>query len=352
MNRKTVKIIAIVIAAIFLLTLMASLIGMFVYGEPQERELTLDNLHQYEMDLNELSHTVYDLQEKLSDPDAQIEKLNQQIGAAQEQADAMSEKFGKRFAVACERGSSSSLELLLSARNVSDYMDNTVIAQEIAAYDSAAVSELENAKEAVERSKAELEEFVENIDSNRERLKEADSALASKKRETSDFLAALEESGRYDKVMQEKTEALLALTREVGGSIKTVDTPKTVNDLELVLPSDSEKIIRGYSEETHAGYDIGMKFGSGIYAAADGTVAFAGENKGYGNCIILDHGGVLTLYGHLSALGVEQGQSVEAGYQIGIVGSTGSPAGPYLHFELIEDGKPLDPRVLFRSETE
>jgi murein DD-endopeptidase MepM/ murein hydrolase activator NlpD len=66
---------------------------------------------------------------------------------------------------------------------------------------------------------------------------------------------------------------------------------------------------------------------------------------GYGNCIIVDHGGGLaTLYAHCSRLTVTKGQTVTDGQVIGYVGSTGLSTGPHLHFEVRRDGRPIDPK--------
>lgn len=82
-----------------------------------------------------------------------------------------------------------------------------------------------------------------------------------------------------------------------------------------------------------------------ILAASDGQVIFAGNaNDGYGNKVIIDHGGSLkTLYAHSSILQVKVNDKVKQGQQIAIVGSTGHSTGPHLHFEVIKDGKVVNP---------
>jgi murein DD-endopeptidase MepM/ murein hydrolase activator NlpD len=95
----------------------------------------------------------------------------------------------------------------------------------------------------------------------------------------------------------------------------------------------------------HTGIDIGAGYGSTIRAAGAGEVIFAGYRRGYGNCVIIDHGGgVSTLYGHCSALTVSEGQQVAQGQPIARVGSTGLSTGPHLHFEVRHNGTPVNPR--------
>ncbi len=101
--------------------------------------------------------------------------------------------------------------------------------------------------------------------------------------------------------------------------------------------------ILGY-QRFHSGIDFGADYGSTVSAADSGTVIFAGWYGGYGNAIIIDHGGgITTLYGHTSAIYVQEGQTVQRGQAIAAVGSTGLSTGPHLHFEVRRNGDPVDP---------
>lgn len=99
---------------------------------------------------------------------------------------------------------------------------------------------------------------------------------------------------------------------------------------------DSGVLTQGYGGPGgHPGIDIAGPYGSPVLAAADGVVAFAGQQSGYGNFIeIQESDGTYTAYGHLSSIGVSVGQQVSAGQQIGQEGSTGESTGPHLHFEV------------------
>jgi murein DD-endopeptidase MepM/ murein hydrolase activator NlpD len=95
----------------------------------------------------------------------------------------------------------------------------------------------------------------------------------------------------------------------------------------------------------HAGIDIATPTGTPIVAAMAGTVIYAGWQSGYGNTVVVSHGGGLsTLYGHQSRLGASVGQAVGAGQTIGYVGSTGASTGPHLHFETRYGGVARNPR--------
>ena len=94
----------------------------------------------------------------------------------------------------------------------------------------------------------------------------------------------------------------------------------------------------------HEGIDIGVGSGTPIRAAASGTVIHAGWLGGYGNLVVLDHGGGLsTAYAHQSSIASGYGQIVTQGQVVGYVGSTGHSTGPHLHFEVRVNGVPHDP---------
>jgi murein DD-endopeptidase MepM/ murein hydrolase activator NlpD len=101
--------------------------------------------------------------------------------------------------------------------------------------------------------------------------------------------------------------------------------------------------ILGY-KKMHNGMDFGAPYGAPIYAATDGTIAFAGRKGGYGNFVQINHGGGLaTGYGHMSRIAARPGQRVRQGQVIGYVGSTGLSTGPHLHYELYRNGRHVNP---------
>lgn len=94
----------------------------------------------------------------------------------------------------------------------------------------------------------------------------------------------------------------------------------------------------------HSGLDIGADYGVPIHAAASGVVIESGWIGGYGNTIMIDHGGgIVTLYGHNESLAVGVGQQVNQGDVIAYCGSTGNSTGPHCHFEVRLGGEPVSP---------
>jgi len=157
-----------------------------------------------------------------------------------------------------------------------------------------------------------------------------------------------------DNVRSAKVEAFLqsqsAFSDYAVPASVSYDTPQL--PFEFTSPSVSTVSSGfGYREHPieggvkfHYGTDIAEIDGSDVYAFADGTVVSAQELDGYGLTVIIDHGsGFSTLYAHCSALLVEQGAKVVRGDKIALSGHSGRVTGPHLHFELIDNGKYLNP---------
>lgn len=94
----------------------------------------------------------------------------------------------------------------------------------------------------------------------------------------------------------------------------------------------------------HTGIDISIKSGAPVVASADGLVIFAGRKGGYGKMVHIQHeGGIETIYAHLSNVSTITGRRVKRGQMIGKVGSTGQSTGPHLHYEILQNGRPVNP---------
>ncbi len=151
----------------------------------------------------------------------------------------------------------------------------------------------------------------------------------------------------------------------VEGSTKSAALPSAANasasasalPAAPVLPVDeglgfiwpaTGPLLTGFDEAKNKGLDIGGKAGDAVLAAADGQVVYAGAGlRGYGNLLILKHNNIfLTAYAHNQALLVKEDQKVKKGQKIAEMGSSDSPSGVKLHFEIRRQGKPVDPAKL------
>src|SRR5688500_928643 len=102
----------------------------------------------------------------------------------------------------------------------------------------------------------------------------------------------------------------------------------------------------------HPGLDISADKGTPIVATAAGRVELAAPSGDYGNLVVVNHGwGIITRYGHLSKFAVWQGREVKRGDILGYVGSTGRATGPHLHYEVLTNGKLLNPLQLLATKS-
>lgn len=151
--------------------------------------------------------------------------------------------------------------------------------------------------------------------------------------------------GDYERLLWQAPVDYQRISRGVGSAI--VVTRKRVFAKPKVPGGKPRVVVRSFrSRGQHQGIDYVAPTGTPVVAVADGTVEHVGPNGGYGNLVVVDHGGgITTYYAHLSAFGsgVQEGARVERGQEIGQVGSTGRSTGPHLHFEIRREGKYLDP---------
>jgi murein DD-endopeptidase MepM/ murein hydrolase activator NlpD len=137
------------------------------------------------------------------------------------------------------------------------------------------------------------------------------------------------------------------LTRTLG----TVPVRKPiVGDIDLSSSFGVRSDPFGRGPAMHSGLDFRGDSGDPVRATANGTVASAGWNGGYGKMVEIDHGnGISTRYGHLSEIDVKAGQSIRIGQTIGKIGSTGRSTGPHLHYETRIEGDAVDPQKFLRA---
>ena len=214
--------------------------------------------------------------------------------------------------------------------------------------------------DAMLRESDAIESQIANLDLSIQKAKEEESARIAKQR------AAAEAARR------EKEAAARKASRSTGRTVSTRSVsvnsaPAVSNDVvsygekatpeaktgEFYWPVPGHHRITspfGYRihpilkyRKLHTGVDIGAPNGTPVVSAGSGTVIASRFMSGYGNCIMIDHGGKVTVYAHLSSRAVSPGQSVSAGETIGYVGSTGMSTGAHLHFEVRVNGAVQNP---------
>ncbi len=363
MKNKIVKITAIIIAAIFLLGILGPLTYMIASAEPTQSDLdavrsqkksTLEKITELEIELNAADNNVRLINEEIEKSTKELEEVAEKLKAAEELERQMSEKTGERFRVMCEKGTFSYLDIIFSATNLTDFTDRTVIAKELAEYDKKVMDSMKAIKEDIAAKKADIETLVASQEANKATLVAAKEDLEARKEKSLKALKELEKNeAEYAAYLAEKAQAEAKFRQQYASTGKG-----TIGSGTFIWPTNTTYITSNFSPNRvnpvtgvlrpHTGTDVGAQSGAPIWAAASGTVTFAGVNGGYGNCVIINHGnGVSTLYAHMSAIETSTGATVYQGALIGRVGSTGNSTGPHLHFEILTNGTPVDPMQFF-----
>jgi murein DD-endopeptidase MepM/ murein hydrolase activator NlpD len=219
---------------------------------------------------------------------------------------------------------------------------------------------MDEARQQIEKSRDEIVKLKETQENSAKDLASQKSALVQKQQEQANYIKELEkDTAAYQRIIDEADAAMASLRASVSGSLSKSSGGKTYVGGEFTWPTPSCHYITSHFSprrknpvsgvyKRHTGTDIGASYGAAIVAANSGTVTLAGWNSGYGNCVIIDHGGgKATLYAHMSAYSVSAGQTVSKGQRIGSVGSTGNSTGPHLHFEVLINGAAVDPMQFF-----
>lgn len=284
-----------------------------------------------------------------------ITKITDKIVKLKEKIDIQEESLSLRLRTMYKDGNMGIIQVLLGSVDIQDFMNNFKLIKELHKSDVTVLKELEENHEKVEQQKEELDDLAAKMKSQEAKQKEKQKKLEEDKTEVAAAKAKVE-----------------AENKELYADIDKLEAESSRLQAEITSLSDSGKKYKGngvfawpfpaYSrisseygtrihpitgvKKFHSGLDIAGPSGSPIVAAESGTVVSAGWNSGgYGNMVIIDHGGgIATVYAHNSALRVSVGQSVKRGQTIAACGSTGLSTGPHLHFEVREGGSTVDPR--------
>lgn len=166
---------------------------------------------------------------------------------------------------------------------------------------------------------------------------------------------------RIEKMSRELYIQSKSFDEVVGLAKDKKDMLASVPAIQPISNKDLTRMASGYgyrihpiykTRKLHTGMDFTAPTGTPIYATGDGKIEYVkASRRGYGNHIIIKHNfGYKTLYGHMSAFNVIQGQSVKRGDVIGYVGSTGTSTAPHLHYEVLKENKKIDPINFFFND--
>ena len=360
-----------------------------IRAEKEKAAQTQARLQQKRGELHSVTLRYNDLQNQLSETNAAIGVVNGRIGDLQAQADSTQRKIDwntvqldaakkslalhdellkRRLVNIYENGDLSYLNVLISVRSFSEFVERWEDLRLLIAANERAIRARKAAEQRVASVEADLERTRLQLAAQQEEQQQARSQLDSlaseranlvelagqQRRHVAAQVAEMEdlsaaEEAELESLIRERERELEAQRRAAGisggvesaGGSGSFSWPVTGT---ITSPFGWRSNPFGGSPEFHQGLDIAAPTGTTVAAAAGGTVIMAQWYGGYGNYILIDHGGgYSTGYGHLSAIYVSSGQTVTRGQAIGAVGSTGQSTGPHLHFEVRINGKPVDP---------
>lgn len=347
-----------------------------------ELEKTQDKIKDKKKYSKTLVGQIEVLNAQISESQDEISKLSSSIAEKQEKIDEANAKIEtqmealkKRIRTIYMAGETSDLEIILGAKDFSDFLDKRELVQTLSEYDQRLISEIQveldkvssekdalvTEREALQSSKSILDEKQGKLQSL---LDENEAILASLYDDENNAEAMIANANKQEAEIQSKLDAYYASqnssTNTGGGSGTAVNVSPSgfawpVPGYYYVISTFGED--RGYS---HSGVDItgGGIMGATTVAAYGGTVIASnnscshnwGKNGscgcggGYGNYVLIDHGnGKTTMYAHLSSTTVYTGAQVSKGQTIGYIGSTGWSTGAHLHYECRMNGAVYNP---------
>lgn len=317
----------------------------------------------YQAVANELKAT----EEKIAATQAELEKTQARLKVREG-------VFTKRVRDIYMHGQLSYLDVVLGAKDFSDFSNRLELLRRIIDADITLISDIRQERAAIETAKQELEtqrarqaqlrdQAAAKRDEIESRRKEQqailyqaqnDKAVAEQAyneyQQSSQAIAEMLRQRAADRAAQAAAAAAQASSGGGGGSS---DSYQPVSGSGAMIWPVNGVVTSPYGYRTHpifgttiyhSGMDIGVDYGTPVHAADGGVVVEAGWISGYGYAVIIDHGnGLSTLYGHNQELAVSEGQAVSQGQVIAYAGSTGNSTGPHVHFEVRANGDPVDP---------
>lgn len=308
----------------------------------------MDNLNELQAQANNLQKKSDTLQGKINDNQAKLEKKQQE----------MQERmliYRKRLRDIYINGQINYLDVLLGAKDFSDFSSRMYLLQKIISRDLELLEKLKQDAAEINSRKEQLAAEMKEIKATKTEL-EAKKAKVNKLREQRAYM--LYKAQEEEQSSQEEYERLLAISENIASMLRNMENsgggaPAGQGGTGQFMWPCNGPITSYYGWRTHpifgttkyhSGMDIAVDSGTPIHAADSGTIVYSGWLGGYGNCVMIDHGGgLVTLYAHNSALNVGEGQYVSKGAVVAYAGSTGYSTGPHCHFEVRLHGELTEP---------
>ena len=281
------------------------------------------------------------LLEQIDDTQNQIDDAAAQIARYELLEQEQYELFCQQVRSEEERGSLSYLSVLFKATSMADLLNRMEFVNEVAEYNKTLIAAMKETRENIKAEKTEMEAKEAQLGEQQDELQGKLDETTKLMNEYAADQKALEKMHAAEEKAADEIDAqiarLIADSDVVPGSegfIWPVSTSKMISS-----PIGSRVAPGGFGSTNHKGVDIcNVGYTSSVYATKSGRVLLtnsSGWGGGYGNYVVIDHGGGLTtLYAHMSVVKVSPGDTVSQGTVIGVTGNTGASTGPHLHYEV------------------
>ena len=281
------------------------------------------------------------------------------------------QRLGERLVEIYKAGDTTTIDVLVNARSLSDILDQLDYMNAIATQDKQIARQVGTARRGMRRARTRTAAMQARVSAEtrvisyraaqqatlRNQLLASRSTLTTARGHTQRALAAVRDQER---AWTDEANALSSASAQLSAQLQAAQAPPGPGASGTAPPASGAPASAGGLiwpvsgpitspfgmrwGSLHPGLDIGAGMGTPIKAAAAGRVIVAAYSGGYGNLVVIDHGnGIATAYAHQSQIAVSVGQQVGQGQVIGYVGSTGFSTGPHLHFEVRVNGTPVDP---------
>ncbi|NLY47036.1 MAG: peptidoglycan DD-metalloendopeptidase family protein [Tissierella sp.] len=319
--------------------------------ESQTKDVT-KQIADLDRKMNQATVDLENVEKELENIEGKIVVTTEELEQAEINLEERQDTFNKRIRVMYMNGNVGFLEILLSSENIKDFLSRQDIVESIAEHDKDLIRFMKEQRDIIDAKKVELEAQRASVEVTKSKIESRRKDLETATREKEDLMGRLEidkkalekEIDKFNDEAKEIEAKIVKLQRDTGPySGGTMGWPAPgYNRITSQYGYRIHPILK--VKKLHTGIDIGVPTGGNIVAASDGTVIYSGSLGGYGNTIMLDHGGgIVTLYAHNSRLMVKEGTFVKRGDIVSKAGSTGMSTGPHLHFEVRKNGAYQDP---------
>jgi murein DD-endopeptidase MepM/ murein hydrolase activator NlpD len=325
--------------------------------EKTEKDLSWNKKKRDELvrELETLGLQKEEVEQQVQLLESTICSLDESIAMAEQEYNEKLDLLKRRLRVMLKKSTTVwQLNELLACKNINEFFVRVRYMQEIAENDQRLLDSVEKKKLEIEELKAQKQYEMDNcVAQVKQYMQQIEQMQVSRSALDQNIKSAQKTLKQYE----EEQARLEQDSKELEELIKKYQSSNSVyRGGDLIWPMPTNKAIHSYYGnrlhpiykvwKMHTGIDIGAAWDEHIVAAGDGIVIFAGTKSGYGNTVIIDHGGgITTLYAHINKRGilVSAGQEVKAGQVIGKAGMTGTATGPHLHFEVRKNGKHQNP---------